>query len=76
MFGPTVHLLQQHDNTPESWQPKIPRILHQTTATNEIPDMWVESQKSCMDAYSDFEYKVVQSPCNCSRSPLTSPALD
>lgn len=58
MFGPTVHLLEHDDNTPESWQPKIPRILHQTTATNEIPDMWVESQKSCKDAYSDFEYKL------------------
>ncbi|KAH7120436.1 nucleotide-diphospho-sugar transferase [Dactylonectria estremocensis] len=61
MFGPRVHL-SQHD-IPESWQgqphqPKIPRILHQTTPTNEIPEMWVELQKSCMDAYSDFEYKL------------------
>lgn len=36
----------------------IPRILHQTTATDIIPDKWVESQKSCKEAYGDFEYKV------------------
>lgn len=37
----------------------IPRILHQTTATETIPDKWMKSQRSCKDAYSDFEYKVV-----------------
>lgn len=36
----------------------IPRILHQTTATDVIPDKWGESQKSCKEAYGDFEYKV------------------
>lgn len=36
---------------------KIPRILHQTTSTETIPDKWVESQRSCQQAYSDFEYK-------------------
>lgn len=37
---------------------KIPRILHQTTATEAIPHKWVQSQRSCQQAYSDFEYKV------------------
>lgn len=37
---------------------KIPRILHQTTATEAIPDRWVRSQRSCQEAYSGFEYKV------------------
>jgi mannosyltransferase OCH1-like enzyme len=37
---------------------RIPRILHQTTATEIIPDKWVESQRSCKEAYRDFEYKV------------------
>lgn len=37
---------------------KIPRILHQTTATEAIPPQWVQSQRSCQQAYSDFEYKV------------------
>ncbi|KAJ6105049.1 hypothetical protein N7486_003738 [Penicillium sp. IBT 16267x] len=36
----------------------IPRILHQTAATNIIPDKWVESQASCKEAYGDFEYKL------------------
>jgi hypothetical protein len=38
---------------------QIPRILHQTAATEAIPNKWIESQKSCTDAYSDFEYKVI-----------------
>ena len=37
---------------------KIPRILHQTTATEKIPERWIESQRSCGEAYADFEYKV------------------
>ncbi|KAJ6127233.1 hypothetical protein N7523_002845 [Penicillium sp. IBT 18751x] len=37
---------------------RIPRILHQTAATDVIPDKWVESQKSCKEAYGDFEYKL------------------
>lgn len=36
----------------------IPRILHQTAATEIIPDKWVQSQASCKKAYGDFEYKV------------------
>ena len=36
----------------------IPRILHQTAATDAIPDKWVESQRSCKETYRDFEYKV------------------
>ena len=38
---------------------EIPQILHQTTATETIPDKWIKSQQSCKDAYLDFEYKVV-----------------
>jgi hypothetical protein len=37
---------------------KIPRILHQTTPNDTIPAKWVESQRSCREAYSDYEYKV------------------
>ena len=43
----------------------IPLILHQTTAKETIPDPWVRSQKSCKQAYSDFEYKVYLSICDC-----------
>jgi mannosyltransferase OCH1-like enzyme len=50
-------------NTSDTWgqvnqSNKIPRILHQTTATEVIPDYWVEPQRSCKNAYLDFEYKV------------------
>ncbi|KAH8672365.1 nucleotide-diphospho-sugar transferase [Ilyonectria robusta] len=36
---------------------KIPRILHQTSATEIIPDKWIHLQKSCKETYSEFEYK-------------------
>ncbi|KAF7550249.1 hypothetical protein G7Z17_g5863 [Cylindrodendrum hubeiense] len=35
----------------------IPRILHQTSATETIPDKWIQLQQSCKDSYSEFEYK-------------------
>jgi hypothetical protein len=38
---------------------EIPRILHQTTATETVPEKWIEPQQSCKEAYSDFEYKVI-----------------
>ncbi|KAK7415063.1 CSG1/SUR1-like protein [Neonectria punicea] len=42
------------ENHPD--QHKIPKILHQTGATDAIPDKWIKPQQSCKDAYSDFEY--------------------
>lgn len=47
-----------HASSPHPNLPKIPRILHQTCANDTIPDKWVESQRSCKQAYSNFEYKV------------------
>lgn len=37
---------------------RIPLILHQTTATEEIPERWIQPQQSCKKAYREFEYKV------------------
>lgn len=53
----TTYTLDARHQTTSSWE--IPRILHQTTATETIPDKWIESQQSCKEAYSDFEYKVI-----------------
>ncbi|KAM5380088.1 hypothetical protein ACJZ2D_003735 [Fusarium nematophilum] len=36
----------------------IPRIFHQTSATEEVREDWVLAHQSCQDAYSDFEYKL------------------
>ncbi|KAJ5157385.1 uncharacterized protein N7482_008485 [Penicillium canariense] len=61
LFKPQVslsgkeHLSNLHEMNGSS---RIPRILHQTTATNKIPDKWVEPQASCKEAYGDFEYKL------------------
>lgn len=43
---------------PAAQRNAIPRILHQTTATEAIPEKWRESQQSCKEAYKGFEYKV------------------
>lgn len=64
-FGPRVHL-DAHDKVDlihsQPSQHKIPRILHQTTANDTIPAKWVESQQSCRDVYSKYEYKVSRRP--------------
>jgi mannosyltransferase OCH1-like enzyme len=65
LFGPRVAL--SGPDASDAWDQtdrpnKIPRILHQTTATDTVPDKWVHSQRSCKEAYSDFEYKVDISP--------------
>ncbi|KAF4969426.1 hypothetical protein FSARC_3357 [Fusarium sarcochroum] len=37
---------------------QIPRILHQTCKNETVPEIWADSQKSCLEAYSDYEYKL------------------
>lgn len=60
LFGARVALSRDNalevSNHPD--RHRIPRILHQTCANSTIPEKWVESQQSCKEAYSDFEYKV------------------
>lgn len=46
-----------HDD-PSSERRTIPRILHQTTANETIPEQWVGPQMACREAYSDYSYKV------------------
>lgn len=62
LFTPTVVLPLNGTAGASSFSgdQKIPRILHQTTANSKIPEKWVKSQQSCIETYSDFEYKVSQ----------------
>lgn len=61
MFTPTVTLPLNGTASASSFTGhKIPRILHQTTKNSTIPEKWIASQQSCMETYSDFEYKVSQ----------------
>lgn len=68
LFTPRVTISRpEKPSSTQSWWPqtderKIPRILHQTCANATVPEKWVDSQRSCLNAYSDFEYKV----CFCS----------
>jgi hypothetical protein len=39
-------------------QRTIPRIFHQTSANETIPEAWKDLVKSCKETYSEFEYKV------------------
>ncbi|CCF58456.1 hypothetical protein KAFR_0E03040 [Kazachstania africana CBS 2517] len=34
----------------------IPKIIHQTYKTTDIPEQWKESQKKCIELHSDYEY--------------------
>ncbi|CCK68068.1 mannosylinositol phosphorylceramide synthase catalytic subunit CSH1 KNAG_0A03890 [Huiozyma naganishii CBS 8797] len=34
----------------------IPKIIHQTYKTEDIPKQWVESQKKCKDLHPDYQY--------------------
>ncbi|KAJ6126330.1 hypothetical protein N7523_001942 [Penicillium sp. IBT 18751x] len=61
LFSPQVVLSSPktlHDCNRTIQLNDIPLILHQTTATETIPDRWVQSQNSCKQAYSGFEYKL------------------
>ncbi|KAJ5771849.1 hypothetical protein N7520_002378 [Penicillium odoratum] len=61
LFKPRVTLSEQEDlNNLQNFNVSghIPRILHQTAATNIIPGKWVESQESCKEVYGDFEYQL------------------
>lgn len=34
----------------------IPKIIHQTYKTEDIPSQWIESQKKCKDLHPDYKY--------------------
>ncbi|KAL4742965.1 hypothetical protein BDV11DRAFT_202203 [Aspergillus similis] len=34
----------------------IPKIIHQTYKNQNIPEVWVDAQRSCMDLHPDYEY--------------------
>ncbi|KAL3235361.1 Mannosyl phosphorylinositol ceramide synthase CSH1 [Nakaseomyces bracarensis] len=40
------------DNRPEL----IPKIIHQTYKTEDIPEQWKESQQKCLDLHPDYKY--------------------
>ena len=62
LFGPRFTPSRNNNATSEAWsfqhRTNIPRILHQTSATELLPKEWVYPQNTCKDTYSDFEYKV------------------
>lgn len=58
MFSAHVNVTLQDQPKHGHSSRQIPRILHQTCKNETIPEMWAESQQSCLKAYSDFEYMV------------------
>ncbi|KAH7246920.1 nucleotide-diphospho-sugar transferase [Fusarium solani] len=58
MFSAHVNVTLQDQPKHVHSSRQIPRILHQTCKNETIPEMWAESQQSCLKAYSDFEYKL------------------
>ncbi|KAJ4329051.1 CSG1/SUR1-like protein [Fusarium piperis] len=57
MFSPHVNVTLEDQAEPVHSSTQIPRILHQTCKNQTIPEIWAEPQKSCLKAYSNFEYK-------------------
>ncbi|PYH42983.1 glycosyltransferase family 32 protein [Aspergillus saccharolyticus JOP 1030-1] len=52
---PSSNLLPQ--NLSEYPNPSgIPLILHQTAATENIPERWQNSQQSCVEVYANYQY--------------------
>lgn len=35
----------------------VPKILHQTWKTKDLPDKWKQAQRSCIDLHPDYEYR-------------------
>ena len=73
LFNPLITLLRRNEelfgarltlplDTPYAEdkpdQHTIPRIFHQTSATKDIPEKWLESVNGCKEVYKTFEYKV------------------
>ncbi|KAF4983101.1 hypothetical protein FZEAL_1411 [Fusarium zealandicum] len=60
LFGSRLTLPRQDETVsePNPDRHAIPKIFHQTAATDVIPENWVKPQQSCRDVYSDFEYKL------------------
>ena len=34
----------------------IPKIIHQTYKTNDIPDAWKQGQQACINLHNDYQY--------------------
>lgn len=52
-------LLSVDLNPPEDAPPKqmlIPKIIHQTYKTEEIPEHWKDGQQRCIDLHPDYKY--------------------
>lgn len=58
MFTAHVNVTLHGPSGPARSSAQIPRILHQTCKNETIPEIWAKSQQSCLEVYSDFEYKV------------------
>lgn len=43
---------------PEGIEPTVPKILHQTWKTKELPEKWKAAQQSCIDKHPGYEYKL------------------
>ncbi|KAL1867139.1 hypothetical protein VTK73DRAFT_4333 [Phialemonium thermophilum] len=56
LFGPRFRPDEKPETGTDPEAQTIPHILHQTCATDIIPEAWVHSQQSCREAYSNFTY--------------------
>ncbi|RCK66982.1 Mannosyl phosphorylinositol ceramide synthase SUR1 [Candida viswanathii] len=44
-------------NSPKLNKPAIiPKIIHQTYKTNDVPEIWKQGQQACINLHSDYQY--------------------
>ncbi|KAM0793436.1 hypothetical protein ACM66B_000881 [Microbotryomycetes sp. NB124-2] len=46
---------ERRDTSTQS-RPGIPKIIHQTWKTNDLPDRWKSVRQTCIDLHPDYEY--------------------
>ncbi|KAM0750686.1 hypothetical protein T439DRAFT_356437 [Meredithblackwellia eburnea MCA 4105] len=49
-------IVDDQDEEEDTAQPRIPRIVHQTWMTEDIPDRWAKVRQGCQALHPDYEY--------------------
>lgn len=54
---PEVHWASP-DNLPPGNSSAVPRVIHQTWQTTEVPQKWAAARQSCIDLHPDYEHRL------------------
>ncbi|KAK4055239.1 hypothetical protein OIV83_000520 [Microbotryomycetes sp. JL201] len=54
--APALHRRFSEPSAAPTLRPGIPKIIHQTWKTNDVPDRWKSVRQTCIDLHPDYEY--------------------